>query len=223
MVLACIVLVRILLWPNKEKLYTSHYMLVAVTVACSLVCVVLWGSIVGSMLPFLLRRLGFDPAVSSAPFVATLVDVTGIVVYFHVALLILSGSLLAPSTPDMVRLENEKTSAAFRQFLKLDDTWDIKRVELLLKEDRLRLNIGEGDKHGKCDVCGGGLEVYGHAQPARWEYENFFHYTCEIDSRLPMLKCNKCGKIVPATAPWEKNSKVINSQNQFFVPKLAYN
>src|SRR5947199_6345597 len=93
-VLAAIVLFRILLWPNKEKLYTSHYLLVAGTVACSLVGVVLWGSVVGSMLPFLLRRLGFDPASSSAPFVATLVDVTGLIIYFTNAKLVLSGALL---------------------------------------------------------------------------------------------------------------------------------
>jgi len=93
-VLAVIVLVRILLWPGKETLYTTHYPLVAATVALSLVGVVLWGSVVGSMLPFLLRRLGFDPAASSAPFVATLVDVTGIVIYFTVAYHILRGTLL---------------------------------------------------------------------------------------------------------------------------------
>ena len=60
----------------------------------SLIGVVLFGSLIGSMLPFLLRRLGFDPATSSAPFVATLVDVTGIVIYFSVAALILSGTIL---------------------------------------------------------------------------------------------------------------------------------
>ena len=92
--LAGIVLVRIFVWPHKETLYTSHYPLVAATVAFSLVGVVLWGSVVGSMLPFLLRRLGFDPAASSAPFVATLVDVTGIVIYFTVAYHILHGTLL---------------------------------------------------------------------------------------------------------------------------------
>ena len=93
-VLAVIVLVRIFLWPGKETLYTTHYPLVAATVALSLVGVVLWGSVVGSMLPFLLRRLGFDPAASSAPFVATLVDVTGIVIYFTLAYHILHGTLL---------------------------------------------------------------------------------------------------------------------------------
>jgi magnesium transporter len=93
-VLAVIVLVRIFVWPHKEQLYTTHWPLVAATVSCSLVGVVLWGSVVGSMLPFLLRRLGFDPAASSAPFVATLVDVTGIVIYFTVAFRLLHGSLL---------------------------------------------------------------------------------------------------------------------------------
>ena len=93
-VLAAIVLVRIFVWPHKETPYTTHYPLVAATVAFSLVGVVLWGSVVGSMLPFLLRRLGFDPAASSAPFVATLVDVTGIVIYFTVAYHILHGTLL---------------------------------------------------------------------------------------------------------------------------------
>ena len=93
-VLAAIALARILLWPNKEKIYGEHYLLVASTVACSLVGVVLFGSVVGAMLPFILRRLGFDPAVSSAPLVATLVDVTGLVIYFSIAYQILHGTLL---------------------------------------------------------------------------------------------------------------------------------
>jgi magnesium transporter len=93
-ILGSIALLRILLWPARTKLYGPHYMLVAVTVAASLVGVVLFGTLAGSMLPFFFRRLGFDPAVSSAPFVATLVDVTGIVIYFTVALLILRCTLL---------------------------------------------------------------------------------------------------------------------------------
>jgi magnesium transporter len=64
------------------------------TVAVSLIGVVLWGSIAGSLLPFIMRRLGFDPASASAPFVATLVDVTGLVIYFTVAALVLRGTLL---------------------------------------------------------------------------------------------------------------------------------
>jgi magnesium transporter len=74
--------------------YGEHYVLVAATVGLTLVGVVTFGTLTGSMLPFLLRRLGFDPASASAPFVATLVDVTGLVIYFTVALLVLSGTLL---------------------------------------------------------------------------------------------------------------------------------
>lgn len=93
-ILGLIGLVRILLWPNKESLYGEHYILVALSVACSLVGIVLWGTLAGSMLPFFLRRIGLDPATSSAPFVATLVDVTGLVIYFTVASLFLKGILL---------------------------------------------------------------------------------------------------------------------------------
>ena len=64
------------------------------TVVLALVGVVLWGSLVGSILPFVLRRLGFDPATSSAPFVTTLVDVTGLVIYFSVGVVVLRGTLL---------------------------------------------------------------------------------------------------------------------------------
>jgi magnesium transporter len=69
-------------------------MLVGLTVGVSLVGVVMWGSLCGALLPFLLKRLGFDPATSSAPFVATLVDVTGIIIYFSVAWVLLRGRLL---------------------------------------------------------------------------------------------------------------------------------
>jgi magnesium transporter len=74
--------------------YGPHWTLVALTVAVGLVGIVAFGSVAGSMLPFILKRLGFDPASASAPFVATLIDVTGLVIYFSVALLILRGTLL---------------------------------------------------------------------------------------------------------------------------------
>jgi magnesium transporter len=92
--LGSIAIIRILLWPNRETIYGPHYVLLAVTVALSLVGVVLFGTLTGSMLPFILRRMGFDPAASSAPFVATLVDVTGLIIYFTVAMFVLRGSLL---------------------------------------------------------------------------------------------------------------------------------
>jgi magnesium transporter len=93
-ILASIGLVRILLWQFLFSAYGDHYFLVALTVAFSLIGVVLWGSVAGSILPFILRSLGFDPASASAPFVATLVDVTGLVIYFSIAAVVLSGTLL---------------------------------------------------------------------------------------------------------------------------------
>ena len=74
--------------------YGRHWALIGLTVAAGLVGIVTFGSLAGSMLPFVLKRLGFDPASASAPFVATLVDVTGLVIYFSVALVILKGTLL---------------------------------------------------------------------------------------------------------------------------------
>ena len=94
LILASIGLVRILAWQGLFNAYGEHYFLVALTVALSLVGVVLWGSIAGSLLPFILRALGFDPASASAPFVATLVDVTGLIIYFSIADIILRGTLL---------------------------------------------------------------------------------------------------------------------------------
>ncbi len=77
-----------------QDLYGPHWMLIGFTVGLSLIGVVLWGTLSGSMLPIILKRLGADPAVSSAPFVATLVDVTGLVIYFSVAYMFLQGLLL---------------------------------------------------------------------------------------------------------------------------------
>lgn len=94
LILAGVGFLRIVFWPNANTVYTEHFVLVGIAVSISLIGVVLFGSIVGSMLPFLLRRLRLDPASASAPFVATLVDVTGLVIYFSVARLILSKSLL---------------------------------------------------------------------------------------------------------------------------------
>jgi magnesium transporter len=92
--LALIGMARILVWQGIWHTYGEHYFLVAFTVAGSLVGVVLFGTIAGSMLPFILRRLGLDPASASAPFVATLVDVTGLVIYFTIASIIMRGTLL---------------------------------------------------------------------------------------------------------------------------------
>jgi magnesium transporter len=93
-ILGSIGFMRITLWSAFSDIYGPHWLLVAITVAVALVGVVLWGTLSGSLLPFVLKRLGFDPAASSAPFVATLVDVTGLVIYFSVALVVLRGTLL---------------------------------------------------------------------------------------------------------------------------------
>lgn len=94
-VLGVIGVIRILTWQQLGWYdYGPHHNLVAITIGVSLVGVVTFGSMAGSMLPFLLRRLGFDPASASAPFVATLVDVTGLIIYFSVAYAILRGTLL---------------------------------------------------------------------------------------------------------------------------------
>jgi magnesium transporter len=93
-ILGTIGFLRITVWSAFSDLYGPHWPLVALTVGVALIGIVLWGTLAGSMLPFVLRRLGFDPATSSAPFVATLVDVTGLIIYFSVAVLILRGTLL---------------------------------------------------------------------------------------------------------------------------------
>jgi magnesium transporter len=93
-ILGSIGFLRITLWSAFSDIYGPHWLLVAITVAVALVGVVLWGTLSGSLLPFVMKRLGFDPAASSAPFVATLVDVTGLVIYFSVAVVVLRGTLL---------------------------------------------------------------------------------------------------------------------------------
>lgn len=94
LLLGVIGMLRIYFWPWREEMYGEHYFLIAATVSTSVIGVVLWGSISGSMLPFILRRFKLDPASASAPAVATIVDVTGLVIYFTLASLILKGTLL---------------------------------------------------------------------------------------------------------------------------------
>jgi magnesium transporter len=101
-ILGVIGVIRVSVWAmldekyfhHQPPIYGEHWPLVALTVGITLVGVVLWGTLAGSMLPFVLRRLGADPATSSAPFVATLVDVTGLMIYFSIALLIMHGTML---------------------------------------------------------------------------------------------------------------------------------
>jgi magnesium transporter len=95
LLLGIIGFVRIETWQALHLYdYGPHHVLVGITVGVALIGIVAFGALAGSMLPFLLKRIGFDPASASAPFVATLVDVTGLVIYFTVAVTILRGTLL---------------------------------------------------------------------------------------------------------------------------------
>jgi len=93
-ILGLIGFLRISVWSAFSGMYGPHWLLVALTVGIALVGIVLWGTLSGSMLPFVLRKFGLDPATSSAPFVATLVDVSGLIIYFTIASLILRDTLL---------------------------------------------------------------------------------------------------------------------------------
>jgi magnesium transporter len=94
-ILGTIGFIRIAVWQRAGfHDYGEHWVLIAATVAGALIGIVTFGSVVGSMLPFALKRIGFDPATASAPFVATLVDVTGLIIYFSIAYVILRGTLL---------------------------------------------------------------------------------------------------------------------------------
>lgn len=91
LILGIIGFLRVFIWSNFTTIYGPHSMEIAFVVGFSLVAVVLWGNIVGSLFPLILKRFGFDPAVASAPFVATLVDVTGLIIYFSFSIIFLRG------------------------------------------------------------------------------------------------------------------------------------
>jgi magnesium transporter len=94
LILASLGIARVVAGAYLFEDFGAHYVPLGMTVGVSLIGVVLWGTIIGSMLPFIATRLGFDPASASAPFVATLVDVVGLAIYFTTAELMLSGTLL---------------------------------------------------------------------------------------------------------------------------------
>ena len=92
--LGAIALLSIALWPGGDRVFSGHFLAVGITVAVSLLWIVLWGAVSGGMLPFVLERFGLDPASASGPLVTTLVDVTGLLIYFSVASVVLAGTLL---------------------------------------------------------------------------------------------------------------------------------
>ena len=93
-ILGAVGFLRITIWSMFSTIYGPHWMLIGLTVGISLVGIVLWGSLMGALLPFALKKCGLDPATSSAPFVATLVDVTGLIIYFTTASVVMRGTLL---------------------------------------------------------------------------------------------------------------------------------
>jgi cation transporter-like permease len=214
LILGTIGMLRITLWHIVFHAYGPHWPLIGLTIFFSLIGVVMWGTLSGSMLPFLLKRLGLDPAASSAPFVATLVDVTGLVIYFMVALQVLSGSLLAPPPAGIVRLDYKPTPDAFQRLLNLNDNWEVGDISLNTNTGAVRIEVRESAnfvKNVKSPECNGKLEVYDHLQPKVWSYPDLLGYHTEIESRLPMLRC-KDGKVItnfPEVLPWEGKGKLL--------------
>jgi magnesium transporter len=100
-ILGIIGFARVAIWSNFIHDYGPHWMMIGITLGITLTFVVMWGSLCGSLLPLLLKRFGFDPAVSSAPFVATLVDVTGLLIYFSISIVLLK-ELLAEHAPAII-------------------------------------------------------------------------------------------------------------------------
>ena len=94
LILATMGILRVIVGARVFSEFGAHHVPLALTVGISLIGVVVWGTVIGSMLPFIATRFGFDPASASAPFVATLVDVVGLVIYFTTAELLLGGTLL---------------------------------------------------------------------------------------------------------------------------------
>ena len=196
---------RIAIWSGFSDVYGPYWLMVAVTVSLSLIGVVLWGTLSGSMLPLLLRRCRLDPATSSAPFVATLVDVTGLIIYFTIAMVVLRGTLLAAPDANLVKLGQEKTVQAFTRLLELPAGWETDEVELNTREQKLVLSLKESAlvAHArKCEKCGGTLELHGHGETVRHPYPPVFKWNSELVAATPILKCRKCGSSENAHLPW---------------------
>lgn len=201
---------RIAIWSIFSNVYGPYWFMVAVTVGFALVGVVLWGTLSGSMLPFLLRKCKVDPATSSAPFVATLVDVTGLIIYFSIAMLVLRGTLLAPPEKDVIRLGQEKTVLAFDRLLELPPEWQTHEAELNTTQRKLVLTLEESEEMAKkvrCPKCGGKVAVAGHQAATRQAYSNIFNWSSEIVVESPNLKCRSCGAEVTATPPLSAKPK----------------
>ena len=207
---------RIWIWQLAGiKNYGEHHGLIAFTVGFSLIGVILFGSLAGAMLPFLLRAVRFDPAVASAPLVATLVDVTGLVIYFTIASQVLHNTILAPSKPGIIVMEHEKSADSFARFLGLrpkdgdSEPWTVERIEWMKDSDTIVVTVVDGDSVTSTAECAGTgvtLEVTGHEPERRWPIaQRCFGHTVEVVCQLPRFR-NKgtgqaCGVVTPL--PWE--------------------
>ena len=207
---------RIWVWQLAGiKDYGEHHALIAATVGFSLVGVILFGSLAGAMLPFLLRAVRFDPAVASAPLVATLVDVTGLVIYFTIASQVLQSTILAPSKPGIVVMEHEKSADTFARFLGIlpkegaDGAWTIQRIEWLTERDTIVVTVVDGDdapSAAECAAPGSSLVVASHEDERRWKIaERCFGHAVEVVCKLPRFRNKATGKECGVTLPlpWE--------------------
>ena len=221
-ILACVGMARVFLWQFLHFAgphgYGPHYQLLALTIGISVICVVLWGSLAGAMLPMFLRFIKLDPAVCSAPFVATLVDVTGIVIFFNVAIFTLSGTLLAAPPKGIEPLEYKDTPTVFQRLINLDPDWEVDKMQLNTSTDTVKIEVVESDDFVK-DVtsseCKGPFEVYDHTAPKIWSYPDLLGHHTEIECRVPLVRCKNGGTLkqpMPEKLPWEDKGKLISSQ-----------
>jgi magnesium transporter len=208
-ILGAIGFIRIMVWHVAFDSYGQYWPLIGITIFFSLMGVVLWGTLSGSMLPFLLRRCGLDPAACSAPFVATLVDVTGLIIYFTLAMAVLHNTLLAPSSSEVARLGGERGSEAFGRLMHLDKSWEVKEVLWETHSNKIVLAVSESDDIKtalKCDKCGGPLRIKSHEAGQSWPYLSVFENSSIVSAELPVLGCKKCGEIKKFTPPWTTNA-----------------
>jgi cation transporter-like permease len=207
---------RIWVWQLAGiKNYGEHHGLIATTVGFSLVGVILFGSLAGAMLPFLLRAVRFDPAVASAPLVATLVDVTGLVIYFTIASQVLRSTILAPAKPGIVVMEHEKSADSFARFLGMapkngaTGTWTVQRIEWMTNSDTLVVTVVDGEAvttAADCNATGASMSVVGHEDERRWKIaERCFGHAVEVVCKLPKFRNKSSGKEcgVSLPLPWE--------------------
>ena len=207
-VLAGLGFVRILVWQLFGfKDYGSHFFLIAATISLSLVGVVLFGSLAGAMLPFILRSVRLDPAVASAPLVATLVDVSGLVIFFCIAQIVLSTTLLAPPDPKFTHLEQMKTTRALQQSLNLGDEWEISEAVLDRAQNKLIVDIGPSDKFWEAAerLAGGKIDHRGQGETIHSPLMRFFGHDAELHFAPPRGAQKNSGApyLYQGPPPWE--------------------